>query len=93
MTKFTKSAVLTALLIPAAALAQLDVGQQLGSTEADVRAVLTGMGYEVQEIEIEGNEIEAEVMLDGVELEIEVAMDTGLITEIETEDDDDQSDD
>jgi len=93
MTKFTKSAVLTALLIPAAALAQLDVGQQLGSTEADVRAALTGMGYEVQEIEIEGNEIEAEVMLDGVELEIEVAMDTGLITEIETEDDDDHSDD
>ena len=93
MKTFTKSAFLTALLIPAAALAQLDVGQQLGSTEADVRATLTDMGYEVQEVEIEGNEIEAEVMLDGVALEIEVAMDTGLIIEIETEDDDCHSDD
>mgnify|MGYP000371492669 CR=1 FL=1 len=93
MTTFTKSTLLTALMIPAAALAQLDVRQQLGSTESDVRAALTGMGYEVQEIEIEGNEIEAEVMLDGVELEIEVAMDTGLIIEIETEDDDGHGDD
>lgn len=93
MSNFTKPAILTALLIPAAAFAQLDVGQQLGSTESDVRAALTGMGYDVQEIEIEDGEIEADVVLDGVELEIEIAMDSGLIVEIETEDDDDASDD
>ena len=93
MTSFTKSAVLTALLVPAAAIAGLDVGQPLGTTEADVRAALTGMGYEVLEIEIEDNEIEAEVTLNGVALEVEVAMDTGLITEIEAEDDETDSDD
>ncbi|MEO0379214.1 MAG: PepSY domain-containing protein [Pseudomonadota bacterium] len=93
MTTFTKPAILAALLIPAAAFAQLDVGQQLGSTESDVRAALSEMGYEVQEIEIDDGEIEAEVVLDGVELEIEIAMDTGLIIEIETEDDDEASDD
>eukprot|EP00581_Thalassiosira_minuscula_P021272 CAMPEP_0184437136 /NCGR_PEP_ID=MMETSP0738-20130409/579665_1 /TAXON_ID=385413 /ORGANISM="Thalassiosira miniscula, Strain CCMP1093" /LENGTH=46 /DNA_ID= /DNA_START= /DNA_END= /DNA_ORIENTATION= len=46
MTYFTKSAVLAALIVPAAAFAGLDVGQSLGTTDADVRAALTGMGYE-----------------------------------------------
>ena len=93
MTHFTKSAVLAALLVPGVALAGLDIGQQVGTTEADVRAALTGFGYDVQEIEIEDGEIEAEVTLDGVAYEIEVAMDTGLILEIETEDDDAGDDD
>ncbi|WP_299624728.1 PepSY domain-containing protein [uncultured Tateyamaria sp.] len=87
MTYFTKPAILAALIVPAAAFAGLELGQPLGTTDADVRAALTGMGYEVQEIEIEDDEIEAEVTLDGVAYEIEVAMDTGLITEIEHEDD------
>ncbi|WP_299724036.1 PepSY domain-containing protein [uncultured Tateyamaria sp.] len=93
MTSFAKPALITALLFPATAFAGLDVGQSLGSTEADVRAALTSMGYEVQEIEVEDGEIEAEVTLDGVAMEIEVAMDTGLITEIEAEDDETNSDD
>lgn len=93
MTYFTKPAILAALIVPAAAFAGLDVGQSLGTTDADVRAALTGMGYEVHEIESEDGEIEAEVTLDGVAYEIEVAMDTGLITEIELEDDEDGDDD
>lgn len=93
MTSFTKSALLAALLAPAAAFAGLDVGQSLGTTEADVRTALTSMGYEVQEIEIEDGEIEAEVTLDGVAYEVEVAMDTGLVLEIEVDDDGDSDDD
>lgn len=92
MTYFTKSALLAALIVPGVALASADVGQTLGSTEADVRAALTDMGYVVQEIDIEDGEIEAEVTLDGVVYEIEVAMDTGMITEIELEDDEDGDD-
>ncbi|WP_299152039.1 PepSY domain-containing protein [uncultured Tateyamaria sp.] len=93
MTYMTKTTVLAALIVPGFALAGLSTGNQLGTTEADIRAALTAMGYDVQEIEIEDDEIEAEVTLDGVEYEIEVALDTGKVIEIETEDDDDDTDD
>ena len=93
MTYLTKPALLAALIVPAAAFAGLDLGQSLGTTEDEVRAALTGLGYEVVEIEIEDGEIEAEVVLDGAAFEIEVAMDTGQIVEIEAEDDDDADDD
>lgn len=92
MTHLTKSALLTALIVPGFALAGADVGQTLGTTEADVHAALTGMGYNVKEIEVEDGEIEADVTLDGVAYEIEVAMDTGIVTEIELEDDDEGDD-
>lgn len=93
MTYFNKSAILAALIVPAAAMAGLDVGAQLGSTESDVRAALSELGYVVQDVEVEDGEIEAEVTLDGVAYEIEVAMDSGLIVEIEVEDDEGDSDD
>lgn len=93
MTYLTKPAFLAALIVPGFALASVDVGQPVGTTEADVRAALTGMGYEVLEIETEDGEIEAEVTLDGVAYEIEVALDTGLVVEIELEDEDDVEDD
>ncbi|MEX0310415.1 MAG: PepSY domain-containing protein [Tateyamaria sp.] len=92
MTTLTKPALLAALIVPGFALAGVDVGQSLGTTEADVRAALVGMGYQVQEIEIETDEIEAEVTLDGVAYEIEIALDTGLVTEVELEDDEDGDD-
>lgn len=93
MTPFAKSAVLAALLVPAAAMAGLDVGQQVGTSEAEIRGALTAMGYEVLEIETEEGEIEADVTLDGAAYEIEIALDTGLVTEIEPEDDADDTDD
>ena len=93
MTTFVKSAALTALLVPAAAIAGLDVGASVGTTDADIRAALTQMGYAVQEIEIEDDGIEAEVTLEGVAYEIEIAASTGQITEIALEDDEDDADD
>ena len=92
MTNLTKPALLAAFIVPGYALAGADLGQTLGTTESAVRAALTGMGYAVQEIEIEDDEIEAEVTLDGVAYEIEVAMETGKIVEIELEDDEDDDD-
>lgn len=92
MIHLTKTALLAALIVPGFAFAGVDMGQNLGTTESDVRAALTGMGYEVHEIEVEDGEIEAEVTLDGISYEIEVAMDTGLVTEIELEDDEGDND-
>ena len=93
MTYFNKSAILAALIVPAAAFAGLDVGSQLGSSETDVRAALSELGYVIHDIEVEDGEIEAEVTLDGVAYEIEVAMDSGKIVEIEVEDDETDDDD
>lgn len=92
MTNLMKPALLAALIVPGIAIAGVDIGQTLGTSEADVRLALTDMGYDVQEIEIEDGEIEAEVMLDGVAYEVEVSVDTGLVTEIELEDDEDDDD-
>lgn len=92
MTNLMKPALLAALIVPGIAIAGVDIGQTLGTSEADVRLALTDMGYVVQEIEIEDGEIEADVMLDGVAYEVEVSMDTGLVIEIELEDDDDDDD-
>lgn len=92
MTNLTKPALLAALIVPGFAFAGANVGQSLGKSEADIRSALTGMGYDVQEIEIEDDEIEADVTLDGVAYEIEVAVDTGLVTEIELEDDEGEDD-
>jgi len=97
MTPFTKSAALVALLVPAAAFAGMDVGQNVGTTKTEVRAALIDLGYEVQEIEFESSAIEAGVTRDGVAYEVEIAMDTGVITEIdvdsEANDDDGDNDD
>ncbi len=93
MMTFNKTALLAALLVPATAFAGIDVGQTLGTTEAEVRAALSDLGYTVQEIEIEDGEIEAEVTLNGTAYEIEVAMDSGQVVEIELEDDDADDDD
>ena len=65
------------------------VGAVLGTTEADVRSALEAKGFTVAEVEIEDDEIEAEVKLDGKSYEIEVDAKTGKITETELEEDDD----
>ena len=93
MSTLIKPAILAGLLIPATAIAGLELGQTLGTAEADVRAALTELGYTVQEIEIEDGEIEAEVTLEGVAYEVEVTADTGQIVGIELEDDADSDDD
>jgi len=76
-------------VMPAFAQAALQEGDMVGTDEAAIRATLEGAGYEVIEIEIEDNEIEAEVTQGGKEYEIGISVKTGAVTEIEAEDDDD----
>ncbi len=93
MTDFGKATLLGALLIPGVAAAQISAGDVAGTTEADIVAFLTAQGYDVVETELEGDEFEAEATLDGVLMEIEVSLTSGLITEVEMEDDEDDYDD
>jgi len=84
-----KTLTLVGLLIgaPALAMANISVGDTVGTDEAEIRAAVEAQGYTVTEIEIEDGEIEVEVLLDGVETELVVDMTTGIVTEIELEDD------
>jgi len=84
-----KTLTLAALIIgtPALAMASISVGDSVGTDEAEIRAMVEAQGYTVQEIEIEDGEIEVEVLLDGVETELVVDMTTGMVTEIERDDD------
>ncbi len=84
-----KTLTLVTLLIgaPALAMANISVGDTVGTDEAEIRAVVEAQGYKVTEFEIEDGEIEVEVLLDGVETELVVDMTTGIVTEIELEDD------
>jgi len=77
------------------ALAAVSVGDTLGTTEDDIRAALTAEGYMVEEIETEDGEIEAEVSLDGQEMEVVVDSQSGQVLEMELEgpEDEDMDDD
>lgn len=100
MAKIDKAAVLAALLIPGAALAQVNIGDQLGSSETAIRAALEAQGYTITEIETEDGEIEVEATSGGQSFEFEVSPETGLVLaaydedgEDDDEDDDEDSDD
>ena len=93
MTKHGKLALLAALLIPGGALAQFNVGDELGTTETAIQAALEAQGYTVIEIEFEDDEIEVAAMLDGQLFEFEISPETGLVLEIEEEDEDDDDED
>lgn len=78
------------------ALAAVSVGDTLGTTEDEIRAALTAEGYTVEEFETEDGELEAEVTLDGKQMEVVVDAKSGAILEIEMEDadgDDEKDDD
>ena len=89
MIKYWKPAVVAGLLIPSAAFAQINVGDQLGTSEDAIRAALQTKGYAVTEIEFEDDEIEVNVTADGKSLEFEISPETGLVLAIEDEADDD----
>lgn len=85
-----------AILYPTYALAELAVGDTVGTTEAEIRASMEGAGYAVNAVEIETDEVEIEAMLNGQEYEIEVDPAAGTVAEIEmadAEDDDDDDED
>ncbi|MHA7772031.1 PepSY domain-containing protein [Roseibium sp. M-1] len=69
------------------ALAAVTAGDTLGTSEEDIRNALTSQGYTVEEIETEDGEIEAEVSLDGQEMEVVVDAKSGLVLEVELEED------
>lgn len=92
-TKTTLAALAALALIPAAALAAPMVGDTVGTTPEDVTTNLQNAGYEVREIEVDDDELEAVILADGQLLELEISPDTGMITEIELEDGDDDMDD
>ncbi len=84
--------VATATLVPSIALAAVSLGDTVGTTEAEIRAGLVAAGYTIEEIEIEADEIEAEVTLDGQALEIEISPQNGTVVAIEATDSDDDDD-
>ena len=79
--------------VPLAAFAGLTLGDQAGTTDAEIRAMMEAQGYEVLEIEIEDDEIEVDYVLDGVEYEAEIDPATGAIIALELEDEDDEDED
>ncbi|NOD96834.1 hypothetical protein GS610_06390 [Ruegeria sp. HKCCD6228] len=74
---------------PVLALANVGLGDKLGTSEADIRAALEAQGYQIEEIEIEGGKIEVELIKDGVETELVLSDTDGVVTAIELEEDDD----
>lgn len=70
------------------ALAAVSLGDNLGTTEADIRSALTSQGYTVEEFETEDGKLEAEVMKDGQEMEVVIDAKSGLVLELEQEDED-----
>lgn len=91
MNKLGKLASLAVVIAPGMVLAQVNVGDVLGSSEAAVRSALEAKGYVISEVETEDDEIEVQAAMDGKTYEIEVSADTGQILEIELEDTSDDS--
>ncbi|MGH1466188.1 MAG: PepSY domain-containing protein [Cognatishimia sp.] len=87
MANLSKTALLAALLIPSAALAQINVGDLLGSSETAIQAALEAQGYTVTEIEVEEGEIEVEATNGGQSFDFEVSPETGLVLAAYQEDD------
>jgi len=84
-----KTLTLVTLLIgaPALAMANISVGDSIGTDEVEIRAAVEAKGYIVEEIEVEDGKIEVEVLMDGVETELVLDMTTGRVIEIELDDD------
>lgn len=87
--KLNKPLTLTALIlsVPAMALAGVSIGDRIGTSDAEIRAQVEALGYQVQEIEFEDGEIEVEVLKDGVETELVLNQADGTVREIEQDDD------
>lgn len=84
----------TALIFTgAASQAAVVAGDNIGTTEAAIRTALEGAGYVIESVEVDADEIEAEVTLDGASFEIEISSATGIIQKVEAEDGDDGDDD
>ncbi len=90
-----KLASLTALVafVPALALAQLSLGDTVGTDMAEITSALEAQGAEVLEIENEDGVIEVEYVLEGTEYEAEIDSASGAVVAVELEEADDAEDD
>ena len=79
MTKYRTQALLATLLVPGVALAQINVGDELGASETSIRAALEARGFTNIEVDVEQGGIEVEATHSGGVLEIEIASDTGRV--------------
>ena len=93
MMQHAKITVLAVLLAPAAALSQINAGDELGVSETAIRTALEAQGYSASEIEFEDGEIEVEALRNGQSFEIAVSPDTGLVVAVYDDDDQDDADD
>ena len=91
MTKTTLAALLASLAIPATAFA-LTVGETMSTDMDELRTMFEAEGFTVLEIEMEDGEIEIEYEKDGMVFEADVDAETGMLTGIEIEDDEDDDD-
>ena len=93
MANLSKTVLLASLLIPGAALAQINIGDQLGTSVTAIQAALEAQGYAITEIETEDGEIEVEATIGGQSFEFEVSPETGLVLNAYLEGDEDDEDD
>lgn len=93
MTNLSKSALLATLLFPGAALAQINVGDEIGPSETAIQAALEAQGYAITEIETEDGEIEVEATSGGQLFEFEISPETGLVLAVYQEDKEDGEED
>lgn len=93
MANLSKTALLASLLIPGAALAQINIGDQLGASDTAIQAALEAQGYTITEIETEDGEIEVDATIGGQSFEFEVSLETGLVLTAYQDDDEDGDDD
>lgn len=70
------------MLMPGLALAQVAVGDEVGTSPEAIREALTAAGYTVEEIDMEENGMEADARLDGQLFWIEIGTD-GLVRDID----------
>ncbi|WP_299724927.1 PepSY domain-containing protein [uncultured Tateyamaria sp.] len=90
MIKDIKSILLATLLIPAGALAHLDLTTANGAKTAAIWTALAAQGFVATEIEIEDGAVEVDARRAGRTFDIDVAFDSGRILSIhETTGDDD----
>ena len=88
---FASMAVAAALALPAdPAFAASSIGDYVGKTAAEITESLEQQGYKVGEIEREGGNLEAKVVLDGKLYEIYADPRTGKIVEIVESSEDDE---
>ena len=86
-------ALIAGMALPAYALAgetshELD-DQFLGHTLQEVATSLEDKGYAIDSTEAEDDELEVEINRDGEYFEVEVNLASGIVTEVESEHDDD----